>query len=297
MLRQVLCGLAVMSAFAAAPAYGQEVNLKFKFKEGDKFWMEEVVDQKQTMTVMGQQIKMDLKSTTIRSYNIKKVTPENIVMVMKIEDVKVTGGGEFGGPAVQMAEKTKGATMTVTMTPGGKVKKLEGFEEFVKNLVGDDEVAKAMKELLNEETIITSVEQSFAFLPDRAVKKDDTWTGNAKVSLGPIGSFHMDNHYTYNGKKNGGEEILDKFDMKFMPPKDGGNFAGLPFKVVKTDLKGDGKGTYVFDAQKGRLASATVSMQMQGTMKMEVAGNEAELGMSLANTSTIRVLDQNPVKN
>jgi hypothetical protein len=66
--------------------------------------------------------------------------------------------------------------------------------------------------------------------------------------------------------------------------------------MVKSDVKGNGKATYLFDAEKGRLASANVALTVQGTLKMELAGNEAEIGLSLDNTSAIRVLDTDPLK-
>jgi hypothetical protein len=295
MLRQMLLGLAIASAFTTAPVYAQEVKLQLKFKEGEKFWVEEVADQKQKITVMGQDIQIDMKVTTIRSFDVKKVTTQEIVLAMKIEDVDVKSDGPLAGVLDQVTGKTKGVTLTLTLTPTGKVTKVEGFDEYVKKLAdGEDEVAKAMKDMITEETLTQGVEQGFAFIPDKAVKPGDTWGQLTKFPLGPIGSLQLKNNYTYKGKKEGGEEITDKLDMQFMAPKKGGNLGGALFKTLKTDIKGDGKATFIFDAQKGRLASSNTSMQLQGSMTVEAGGMELQLEMALNVNSTSKVFDRNP---
>ena len=92
MLRQLLLGLVVLGA--AAPAYGQEVKLRWKFKEGEKFYVEDVQTTKTDVSVLGQQIKEEAKTTTVTSYTIKKVTADSVVIVQKVEyaDVKSQGG-------------------------------------------------------------------------------------------------------------------------------------------------------------------------------------------------------------
>jgi Family of unknown function (DUF6263) len=298
MLRQVLLGLAVASAFVAAPAFAQEVKMQLKFKEGDKFWVEEVANQKQKITVMGQDIQIDMKVTTIRSFTVQKVTSQDIVLAMKIEDVDVKSEGPLAAIFDQVTGKTKGASLVLTVTPAGKVKKVEGFGEFVKKLAGgEDETAKAMKDILSEDMLTQGVEQAFAFVPEKAVKPGDSWDQQTKFALGPLGSIQLKNNYTYKGKKEGGEEISDKLDMQFLPPKQGSAFAGAIVKMLKTDVKGDGKATFIFDVQKGRLANSTTSMQLQGTMTMEAGGMELQIEMLLNVNSTSRVLDKNPKGN
>jgi hypothetical protein len=85
--------------------------------------------------------------------------------------------------------------------------------------------------------------------------------------------------------------------MQFLAPKKGGALGGIDIKMVKTDVKGDGKATFIFDAQKGRLTSSTTSMQMKGTMTMEAAGMELTIEMALNVNSNSRVLDKNPKGN
>jgi Family of unknown function (DUF6263) len=296
MLRQALLGLAVMSACVATPVYGQEAKLKLKFKEGEKFWVEEVSSMKQDMTVMGQAVNMKMKTTTITSYAVKKVTPDSVVLDMKIEDVKLDVEGAPGGAGIdQLATKTKGANLIITMSHDGKVKKVDGVSEFLKQMAGEDETAKLMKEFLSEDTFTKSLENAFGFIPEKTVKVGDTWNRETKLSMGPLGGFKINNNFTYAGKKDSGDGIDGKFTMEWSAAKGEGALGGL-FKVVKSDMKGDGTATYVFDTAKGRPGTTVTKMKMQGSMTIDVGGMELPMMMAMEVDSTSRVVDTNPLK-
>jgi Family of unknown function (DUF6263) len=294
MLRHALLGLAVLAVCAATPVYGQEVKLQLKFKEGEKFWVEEVATMKQDITVMGQQQKIEATTTTITSYTVKKVTPDDVVLAMKIEDVNVKSEGGFGGALDQVSAKTKGATLNLTLANDGKVKKVDGLQDFIKQLSGDDEAAKMMKELMNEEMFTKGFENSFGFVPDKPVKKGDSWKRETKFSLGPLGGFKLNNNYVYTGPKSGGDGIDSKFNMEWLPAK--GDALGGLFKVVGSDMKGEGTASYVFDQQKGRPASSTTAMKMGGNLKIEAGGMELQMSLTMDMSGTSKILDQNPLK-
>jgi hypothetical protein len=297
MLRQTLLAVVALVAGVAAPAYGQEVELKWKFKEGEKFYVEDISNMKQTVTALGQTQKVDQKTTTITSYTIKKVTTDSIEMVMKFENVEVKSDGPIG-QFDKFMEKTKGVSFTVTMAPDGKVKRLEGFNEFAKQIVGDDEdTAKLLKMFINEEMFTKGVEQAFGFIPDKAVKPGDTWTRETKIPFGPLGDFKTNSTYTYNGNKDGRDEISVKQSMRYQAPKAGTEFAGL-FKIVKGDLKADNaRGKYFFDADKGRLTSAELAMTIRGSLTLDLNGMELTVDLNVEQTGTSRVLDRSPVKD
>ena len=88
MPRHALWATALLLAAAATPALGQEVDLKWKFKEGDKFYVEDVTAMKQSVAVVGQVIKEEQKTTTVTSYQIEKVSAAGTTVKMKIEAVR-----------------------------------------------------------------------------------------------------------------------------------------------------------------------------------------------------------------
>jgi len=297
MLRHAMLSAIVLVAVAAAPtlALGQETTLKWKFKQGEKFYVEDVVEMKNTIVVLGQNQNIQEKTTTVTSYEVVKITTDAVELKMKIEHVDArsdAGISQFS----KIMEKTKGAVFGVTVTPASKVTKFEGFKEFAGKLGGDDpDVTKLLKELITEEMFVQSIEQAFAFVPNKTVKKDDTWTRDSKIPFGGMGEFKAQSTYTYNGKADGGDAVGVKQMLTYMPPKAGTEILGL-FKLVKGNMKADNaKGTYIFDAEKGRLVSATSSMTIRGTLTLDLNGQmEITIDLRVEQSGTSKVLDKNP---
>jgi len=283
-----------------APAFGQ-VKIEWKFKEGDKFYVEEVSNVKSSFQIMGNNIDQTQKTTTIASYTIKKSTDKEVVMEQKIESVKTKVEGGFGGEAGgldKIMEKMEGAKFTITMDPStGKVTKFEGYKELIKAITeGMEEAGKFVELLLTEDTLKKGSEDAFGFLPSKAVDKGDTWKIESTMPLGPFGNFKKNATYTYDGKDDKGEKIGYKLAMTYTAPK-GDGAAGLPFKITKGNLKTDNaKGTILFDAEKGRLVSNTVTMRFGGSLTMDVMGNELTIEMTMDQSSTSRVLNRAPKK-
>lgn len=297
MPRHALLGAIALWVATSAPLSAQEATLKWKFKDGDKFYVEDSMQMKQTVSVLGQMQKVEQKSTTVTSYQILKVTTETITVKMKIEAVDVrsdAGISQFD----KIMEKTKGAVFTVTIDPDGKVKKFEGFGEFAKKVGdGDEDVSKMLKQFITEDMFIQSIEQAFGFVPNKTVKKGDTWTRESKIPFGGIGEFKSSNTFTYNGKGDGGEMIGVKQNLSYIPPKAGTDFFGL-FKIVKGNLKAENaKGTFVFDPEKGRLASGTSSMLIRGSLTLDLNGMEITVDVNVEQTGVSRVHDKNPIKD
>lgn len=298
MLRRA-CGAALLVLVGLGlPAYGQ-TTLEWKFKEGDKFYVEETNDMKQSITfiALNKEIKQNSKTTILSSYTVKKVAAagKEVTLVQKIENVDVkTSGDSLGGTMEKVLEKLQGAVFTFTLK-NGQVTKLEGYNDFIKKLAdGDETTATFAKELLSEELIKMGLDGTFGNLPDKAVKADDVWSKNSTVPLGPLGSFKTTNDYTFKDQDKDGAHITYKMKMKYEAPKAGGAFGGL-LTIVKSTLKSDnGKGTIDFDAEKGRLIRASNSMVMRGGMTVEAMGNRLELSLNVDQSTSTRVLAKNP---
>lgn len=299
MFRRSLVGVAVLLAVVAAPAQGQEVKLQWKFKEGEKFYVRDVQTTKTTVTVLGMLVKEEGKTTTVTSYHIKKVNSDSVVLVQKIEDVDAKSQGGLGGMSEKILEKTKGATFTITMTPEGKITKFEGYKDFAKKLVGDDdELGKMLNTFLNEDVFKMSAEQVFTMMPKDPVKKGDTWKQESKMPVPGLGDFKTATTYTYKGKHESGDESIGvKQSLSYQVPKGGGDIGGV-MKILKGNLKADNaKGNYVFSPEKGRLTSGYMLMDIRGSLTVEFSGQNLDLVMSIEQETTTRVFDENPLKD
>jgi hypothetical protein len=281
-------------AGASLPAHAQ-TKLEWKFNEGEKFYIEDVTDQKVSMSLMGQDIKMASKTTQVTSYTVKRKAGDAVTMEMKIESIDVKAeNNPLGGGMDKFQEKFQGATFTFTLE-NGKVTKLDGFDAFLKKLgEGDENFAKFGKLFLTEDTIKKTIEDAFTQLPTRAVNQGDKWTKDQTVPMGPLGNLKQVKNYTYQGKEKDGEQLAYKGTVAWTAPKAGAAVGDL-FKITKANFKSDDvRGTVLFDAARGRLVRSTSTMTLKGSMTMDVMGNEIEIEMAQDSTTTSRVLTRNP---
>jgi Family of unknown function (DUF6263) len=273
------------------------VTLKWNFKEGEKFYVQDVTNMKQKAGFMGQSFDQTIKTTMVTSYTVKKTSSGSTTLVSKIEDVAVKSEGGLGaGELDKLLEKLKGATFTLTIDSHGKITKFEGYEQFIKNLTeGMEDAAKFIKLLVNEEVLKKSAEEAFDILPGKAVTKGDTWKRDRVIPLGPLGAFKATNEYSFQGVEDGQAKIGVKSQMKYSPPKGDTGFGAL-FKITKGNLKSEGaRGNLYFDLKKGRLSKYNMALVFRGSLTLDVMGNMIEMELSADQESNSRVSDRNPL--
>jgi len=294
MLRRA-CGLALLALAGLGLPAGAQTTLEWKFKEGDKFYVEDVSDMKQALSVIGKDINQKTKITTVNSYTVKQVSGKTVRLEQKTESVDVSSSGDgVGGQLEKIMEKLQGAVFTVTLTEG-KVTKFEGYDDFIKKVSdGDELAAKFGKTLLSEDLMKKTIELTFGNLPDKAVKAGDTWSKDALIPFGELGDFKSSNNYTFKERDKDGVVLTYKGTMTYLPPKGPGAFGGL-LKIVKGKMKSDNvAGTLVFDADKGRLVRATSTMAVRGSLTVEIMGNQIEMDIRVDQSTKTRVLTKNP---
>jgi hypothetical protein len=285
-----LCVLFLGSG-VALPAYGQ-VELAWKFSEGDRFYAEVVATQKQSFETKGRRNSTESTETKVWSIEVKK-TALDLVLAQRIESWTVKGTSPYLRLPPKLLERMKGVTFTITLSPAGKIAKFEGYDEVVKRLETEVLLVKLLKTALPEQAFQSEAEMLISFLPENPVEKGDMWKTTSTQPLGLFGALRLDHQFRYRGKEKDGDVIEDTAAMTFVLPK--GDFGGLPVKVLKGEFKSDGlKGHYVFDAGRGRLIRARTTLNFQGSLTMESGGERAELNLEAQHTETIRVLDKWP---
>jgi hypothetical protein len=282
----------------AVPARAQ-VQLQWKLKDGDRFYLETTGTTKQTMKIMGNPIPQEFQTTTVDSYKVVGRTADRIILEKKIESMKVNATGQGAEQAKQSAQKVTGAIFTLTLDPRtNSITKVEGVTEFIKKVFSDDPVMQqAMAVTLNDDSLREDQQNVLVgFLFDKPVNKGDKWTRTSKMLLGPIGGFSSEGHYTYQGKSRLNNRDLDRIDatwsLTYVPPK---NKGGLPFEITKGEFRTPtASGTYYFDAEAGKLVQVERKYNMKGTLTMSAAGQEIEMEMEMDQTSKVRLLDKAP---
>jgi Family of unknown function (DUF6263) len=298
--------------FLVAGARAQTpVDLKWKFEKGKPFYQEMTTDTTQKMTVMGQNITQVQKVTFFLSWTpVDKDKDGNWTIKQKIDGLKMEieiGGNKIpfdstkdtGGtnPLSDFFKALVGSEFTLTIDKDMKITKIEGRDEFLKKLVKENQAMEPLlKTILSDEALKQMSDPAFAAIPDKPVKKGDTWDKKSSLNMGPIGSFETNYKYTYDGPD---EKKLQKIKvdttLKYVPP--GPNAGGaLPFKILKADLNSkESKGDILFDSEKGRVGGSNMTMKLAGTLTIEIGGMSSDVTLDQTQTTTVKTSDENPI--
>lgn len=289
MARKCLWLAILVVAAIGGPARAQ-VALAWKFQEGESYLIENVEKTSQNLEFMGKTVKQESTVTTRSRFTVKHKTAKETVLTIKIEDITSRSTAPAGGKDLDkdVAGKMKGAVFTVTLNPAYKIVKLEGFEELIKKIAdGDEEVEKLVRARMTEETLKRSLEEPYQFLPHKPVAKGDTWKQNAVVPLGAFGSFKVVKTFTYAGKVAGGDNISFTSAMTYTSPSGD----GAVIKITKGNLKAeDGKGTFLFDADKGRLVRGDNHIAIRGNLTVEFMDQQQSMSLIVDVSNSIRIL-------
>ncbi len=286
-------GLALFAWFILALPIQAQVNLAWKFEEGETLFMENVETRKMSLDFMGKKTRQETATTTVSSFKVQKNTALGTILDYKVESIKAKVDGKEAAGDAKLADKIKGSVFTITLNPAGKITKLLGYEDYIKKLAdGDDDKEKLARASFPEEALRKSLEDSFNFLPGRPVDKGDSWKQDAVVAMGMFGSFKVVKNYSYQGKEEGGDAIAFSSAMTYMPPTG----EGAVVKVVKGSLKAEeGKGTFLFDSAKGRLIKGGNHVVIKGAMTVEIMNMQQNMELSVDLTTSIRILEKNPL--
>jgi hypothetical protein len=305
---------ALVAVFAlGAFAYGQDkATLQWKFEKGKPFYQEMTTETTQAMKVMGMDVNQKQKQTFYFSWTPVEQKDKDWIVKQKIEGVKMdieiggnkisydsTNPGTSNNPLSDFFKALVGSEFTLTITPDLKVTKIEGREEFLKKLVSaNQQMEPLLKQILSEDALKQMADPSFAAIPNKEVKKGETWKRESKLNLGPIGSYENLYEYTYEGKDEKNKD-LDKISvkttLKYVPPGEGAG-AGLPFRIKSADLKSkDATGTILFNSKLGRVESSEMSLTLEGKLSIEIGGQTTEVELNQKQKTTVKTSAENPI--
>lgn len=313
MVRRAISAAIVVLFGLAAQASAQEVTLKWEFQKDKPIYQEMTTTTKQTMKVMGMDnITQNNSQTFIFSWTPKEQDAnKNWILVQKLEAVKMSteiGGAptkydstepaQAGGNALgEFFKALVGSEFKLTLSPDMKIIKIEGRDEFVSKLVrANPQMDAILRQILGDEALKQMAEPAFAAIPNKPVKKGDTWERKQTLNMGPIGTYDTVNKYTYEGKDAKLDKIKVETTLKYAAP--GPAAAGaLPFKIKPgTELKSKSAGgTIFFDNEKHRLDHSEMKLALEGKLDIDVGGTSTQVELSMDQTTTVKMTDTNPV--
>lgn len=281
-------------AFAQADA--GEVSLRWQFKQGETFQQQTRSQLHQVVKVGEQELKQDLVHTTVIKYVVKQVdTDGSVTFEQTIESMKATtpeGAPAAGNNAI--LNQLQGATFTAKLGPDFKVLQLEGYDELVKRLAGDDpSVRRVVQALLSEDQLKNIMQQSFGFVPNTQAKPGATWQRDLTLALGPLGTMTLKQNFKFEGMETKDGKSLAKVTFQpqvtYSPPKP--EAANPEMSVLKGEIKADNpQGILYFDPAAGRLDRSELKLHLTGTLTVKLSGKEVPLTFDQTQTIETRLL-------
>jgi hypothetical protein len=299
-----LLALTVSAPLPTKPAY------QWKFELGRTFYLELSTEMRQEMTILGQKVPQTQSQVFTFSLTPERQLPDG-TWVLRQRIIGVRMNIDMSGNRIEYdstrVDKMKnslaefmssivGAEFRLRLERTKGIVAVEGREGFLERFATfAPELRQLVQTILTDEALKEMNGQTFTALPERAVYRGDSWERRSRCELGPIGAYEMTHRYTYTGLRGKNESFkVEVTDVRYEAPGPGAS--GLPFKIVKADLKGAGRdGEMVFDRDRGRVVHARLGMTMEGSLTIDIGGQETTMNLKQEQTTTVRTLDVNPI--
>lgn len=309
MIRGFCLTLLVALTFAFADsATAQEVSLKHKFPDGRKSTVEAVVNTAQTLTLAGMELVSGSKQTlTVTATNGQRAADgtlvvKNAITALKAEvtlpgDTKLefdSANPDADPPGTQfdvlldVFKATAKSTWEAVMNQENRVVAIKGRDGAFADL--PENLREAMKAQLDPEYLKTAANDELDKLPSKPVSPGDSWERTNTANLDSGQRLTFTNKYTYEGPVQQDGKKLEKITSKTTKVEYTAA-ADSPLKVVESDLKvAASDGEILFDPAYGQAVSHRSKLQIKGTLKLEIAGNELPgiLDLSIENTAKLK---------
>lgn len=274
-----------------------QVQMDWKLKPGDSFNIETVSSSRQLMSTQGKDFQQDIALTTLIACTVKDKTPDgNLVIEQKVESFKAANKAQPSDE--KTIEQVRGASWTVVLNPKWEVVKLDGHEELLRRIAGQQKEDHALvAAALTPENMKKSVSEVFAFLPGKPVNPGDKWEAKTEMPLGPLGNLSRSLQYTYEGKGTVDGKPVEKITFTgtagYAPPKE--KRPGVGLHIVRGDLKVEKlAGTIFFDPVQGRLVQAETKLLLKGNLATSVGNQFVDTQVQHELSSRTRVHERKP---
>ena len=268
------------------------VGLRYNLEEGNAYKQEQTITQAMSYTMMGMPI--DQKTTTITNttHKVKAINEAGNFLTDVTYD-RVRSTSEAMGQTQTYdsdTDTTRGAdvlarnpqgflvgnTITTEMTPNGEIVAIEGLQQMVKQMFGEDAAGNdlsksAFLEMFNEEQMKRNFGQASNIYPEDSVQVGDTWTTKMKIEK-PM-PMQTDMTYTLKDAKP------DVFVLGLEGTLSTGENGAIDMGGQKVDVTMDGtmSGELTVDRATGWILQSRLVQDAKG--KMNIKGIQADMNI------------------
>jgi hypothetical protein len=295
MARRGVLAVLLLAAGLVLPARAQ-APLEWKLKKGDRFYVRNFTETKQTLKAVGKEVPQSFKQTVVLGFTVEDQTPKGVVLKETVEWVEIKP--ENGDPVSE--DRIVGASFTILLSPKWEVIEFEGYAQLLDKLAGDDVAARqALQATVSEDALKKSVRELMAFLPDRPVKEGgDPWARTVEQPFGALGTLLETRTYKLEGKGDLGGKKVDRITFtSAVEYKAGKPDKALAYHVISGEMKADeAKGTVHFDPDAGRVVQIESRMKLRGRMVLSIAGSNVDAVVEQEQKTEVAVLSEKPAR-
>lgn len=281
---RILIGLSMIMLVVCA---GKKVSLQLRLPEGMSRTSRVTTEQHIVQTLQGQT--MDIQQNIIMEYvydvlNVTEAGDATIKLTYskigfsqdgpmgKIEYRSWEEGEEIPLMAQGFASLVD-QSVTMTLTPEGRVTDVTGFDALLENIMKDfdipvDEETRAqfednLRTQFGDVTFKETMEKMFAVYPDKPVGVGDIWSAEYMFTAG----LPMVVNNTWQVKSIVADRVVIEVNSKIRPNKEGTlpQFGGVNLTY---DIQGTQQGQIVIDTLAGWLWEGEMKQNLSGTMSM-----------------------------
>jgi hypothetical protein len=294
---------------ASAISFGDDkVALKLTLTKGKTYLIKTTTQAKIVQTEKGKDQKRSQTIAMTLSYQVQDVDASGLATVKitftaaKYKMITSFGVIEYDSqntksppPASALAFSAMvGQTLTIKLTPNGKVSSITGVDAMVDKMVKKinmgSNIGSMLKQQFGEEQIKEMIEGSLTVYPETPIGPGDTWTKKTTVSRGyPI---VMDSKYQVKERKDG---IITVDVTGTAVPNTTASPMDLGIAKIQYTLSGAQTGTIKIKEATGMVASRSMVQNLSGTVE-SIPTKEGEKSVSspivITNTITTELTEQ-----
>jgi hypothetical protein len=279
----------------AAGARAQDVP-RWKWEQGDRFYVSWETKGKRSTTVQGKAEKKDETALVILDVTVgRKDVGGGVALVTRL--ARVRKDGKQPDPKDDPAGHLKGDLVTVYFGGDLKANKVQGLEDIYARLPKD---LKPEERWLYEAALrslyLQPLQDALLRVPDKASKPNESWTQASELEVPSMGKQSLKKTITDLGREAADGKDLWKLGVKatvsFVPTKPDPR---QPINVLKVRFsKYSHTGTAHFDPERGRLDWLEYSVREEHVITMQIRNQVVEVAGTNQSTTTVRILDKLP---
>jgi hypothetical protein len=285
--------------FLSSAVFGQ-VTITPKFNEGESYKTKTNTKTDQKLTIAGQDggttsnTVLEQK-TTVGKRDADGKLPITVDTAILSAEISLPGGAKIKFDGKNPDAKDDNAGNPIAEIVKDKLKTNAKMTTTI--VLGKDDTVVDVQGIKPESGVSADdVKEEFAqrlkMLPNKPLKKGDTWEEDVKVNLGQGQIFTLKRKFTFEGETTKSTVDSTRKVLKITSVDSAVTFSvkegGAAFKVSKSDLKVDeSKNTNLFDPQLGRSIEASSLLRVSGKITLSVNNMDLPGDLDLTMSSQV----------